>query len=216
MSAGKLQWARKVGDTAIQARRASPSLLLEMARDANKMRESNREQNILFQGISMFPNDHSLWRHLVQNEIEKKDYAQAFKVVQMFEERNPSLSNHPHFRSEVYVCLVGLGRGDEADLWFRKHLLHSKILKQNPPLYLAHAMITRELQKGQWITAEKKAKGWIAEGIRSSQLYQDWMTALGATNNPIGEAHAAREAIAFGFESQWIRDQLAFLEQKGY
>ncbi len=216
MSAGNLERAQAIGEDALRTHRASPSLLLQMANDARRMGEPNRERNILFKGLALYPDDRYFWRQLIREEIRKKDFKQAYDVIRHFEKRNPSPMGHPRFRFEVYACLVGLGRGDEADLWYRQNIEKSNKNSGSPPLFFAHALVSRELEKGDWRTAEKKAKSYIARGIRSPQLYQDWITALGAGNNPIEEAHAAREAISVGLGSRWIRDQLAYLEQKGY
>ncbi len=216
MSAGKPEMAYVVGEAAIRNRRASSGLLLQMARDARGSGLTNRERNILYQGLSLYPNDRFFWRQLVDEAIRREDFVQAFKIIRIFDKRNPSPAEHPHFRSEIYACLVGMGRGDEADLWYRRYIEKHKPGSVMPRPYLAHALVSRELQKGLWKAAETKARGFIAMGVRSKSLYADWMTALGADNNSIEEARAAREAISSGYGSRWIRDQLAYLEQKGY
>ncbi len=216
MSAGKPEMARRVGEEAIRLRRASSDLFLEMARNARDAGELNRERNILFEGLSQYPEDRFFWRELVDDSIDKGDFSQAFKIIHIFNKRNGSSPAQPSFRWEVYACLVGLDRGDEADLWYRRYILKHKVGEVLPKPFMAHAMVIRELQKGEWKKAEMKARDYIAMGVRSRTLYTDWMIAMGADNNPIGEAHAARLAISAGFSSRWIRDQLAYLEQKGY
>jgi hypothetical protein len=191
-------------------------LFLEMARNARDAGELNRERNILFEGLSQYPEDRFFWRELVDDSIDKGDFSQAFKIIHIFNKRNGSSPAQPSFRWEVYACLVGLDRGDEADLWYRRYILKHKVGEVLPKPFMAHAMVIRELQKGEWKKAEMKARDYIAMGVRSRTLYTDWMIAMGADNNPIGEAHAARLAISAGFSSRWIRDQLAYLEQKGY
>ena len=216
MSAGKPEMASSVGVEAIRIRRASSELLLEMARNARDAGDMNRERNLLYEGLSQYPDDHFFWRELVDDYIDKEEFLQALKIINIFSKRNHASPLHPFFRGEVYACLAGLGRGDEADIWYRRFISKHEIGEAIPKPYLAHAMVIRELQKGEWKKAEKKARDFIAMGVRSRKLYTDWMTAMGADNNPIGEAHAARLAISAGFSSRWIRDQLAYLEQKGY
>ncbi len=216
MSAGKPEMAHIVGEAAIRNHHASTGLILQMASDALRTGHLNRERNILYQGLTLYPDNRLFWQQLVVEYIHRKDFAQAFRVIRMYVKRNPQTQGHPRFRGEIYACLVGLGRGDEADLWFRRYILKTRMGLATPRPYLAHAMISRDLQKGEWRAAEEKARGLIAMGVHSTSLYTDWMTALGASNNPIGEARVAREAISKGFASRWIRDQLAYLEQKGY
>ena len=216
MSAGKPEMAHTVGEAAIRNHHASTGLILRMAGDALRTGHVNQERNILYQGLTLYPDNRLFWRKLVVEYIYREDFAQAMKVIRMYVKRNPQPQDHPHFRGEIYACLVGLGRGDEADLWFRRHILKTRLGQARPRPYLAHAMISRDLQKGEWRAAEEKARGLVAMGVRSTSLYTDWMTALGASNNPIGEARVARDAISKGFGSRWIRDQLAYLEQKGY
>jgi len=216
MSAGKPEMAYRIGISAIRFRRASSGLFLEMARNAKEEGNLNRERNILYEGLLRYPENHLFWRELVREYISREEFSEALKIIDSFRKKYPPSPLHPRFRGEVYACLVGLGRGDEADIWYRHYIEKHKLGEGRPSPYLAHAMVSRELQRGEWKKAEKKAREFIAMGVRSKKLYADWMTALGADNNPIGEAHAARSAISGGFGSRWIRGQLAYLEQKGY
>jgi len=216
MSAGKPRMAMSVGERAIALRRISAGLFLRMIRDERDARDPGRERNLLFEGISLFPNDREFWRGLVHQDLRDKRYAKALATIRLYKRRNPPLPGHPPFVRETYAALVGLGRGDEADLWFRKEIDRNWMEGPHPSLVLAHAVIERELQKGEWGRAEKVARLFVARGVRSVEIYRDWMTALGAMGNPIGEVHAGRQAIEGGYGSAWIRSQVTFLEQKGY
>lgn len=216
MSAGKPRMAMMVGERAIALRRISAELLLRMVRDAREARDPERERNLLFEGLSLFPNDREFWRGLVHQDLRDKHYAKALSTIRLYQRRNPPRPGHSPFVRETYAALVGLGRGDEADLWFRKEIDRNWMEGPRPSLVLAHAVIERELQKGEWGRAEKVARLLVARGVRSTEIYRDWMTALGAMGNPIGEVHAGRQAIEGGYGSGWIRSQVTFLEQKGY
>ena len=216
MNAGKPKMAREVGERALTLKKASPPLLIDMIRDSRDAGDSGRERNLLFQGISLYPNDEAFWTGLIHQDLREGRYEKALATIRLYEHRNPPRMGHPSFPQEEYAALVGLGRGDEADQWLKKTISKNWMEAPHPSLLLAHAVIMRELQKGQWRKAEKVARILAARGIRSKELYRDWMTALGAMGNSIMEAHVGRQAMAAGYTSVWIRSQVAFLAQKGY
>ncbi|MGC8528653.1 MAG: tetratricopeptide repeat protein [Leptospirillia bacterium] len=216
MNAGKPKMAHEVGERALTLKKASPPLLIDMIRDARDAGDSGMERNLLFQGVSLYPNDEVFWTGLIHQDLREGRYEKALATIRLYDHRNPPRTGHPSFPQEKYAALVGLGRGDEADQWLKKAISKNWMEAPHPSLLLAHAVITRELQKGQWRKAEKLARILAARGIRSKELYRDWMTALGAMGNSIMEAHVGRQAIAAGYTSGWIDRQVAFLAQKGY
>lgn len=215
-SVGKPEMANRVGRKALETGRASPALLLDMARNARTKGDVNEERNIFFRGVALYPRNRSFWRFLIRERIRDGHYKGALELIDRFDKINPPLAGHPHFVRETYGALVGSGRGNAADRWFQAHI--GKKWKEDPKLspFLAHAVMMRYFQQGQWKKAEETASGLIRRGIQSDSLYRDWMTALGAENESITEVHVGREAIARGFRSRWIRDQVTFLERKGY
>lgn len=216
MNAGKPKMAMVVGKRALALHQASPQLLLAMIQDARESENSGEERNLLFEGVGLYPNDKRFWSGLIHQDLREGHFKKALSTIDRYERRNPSRKNHPPFPIEEYAALVGVGQGDEADQWLRQNVDKNWMELPHPSLLLAHAVILRELQKGQWRKAEKIARLLTARGVRSKDLYRDWMTALGAMGNSIAEAHVGRQAIANGYTSHWIRGQVAFLEQKGY
>jgi len=215
-NAGKLDMAKKIGNSAIESGLASKALLLKMAGNARDLGDHNREHNILFRGLALYPNDREFWRYLVRERIREGEYQKAMSMIQQFDKRNPPLPNRPHFAVEIYAILVGTGKGFEADQWFKSRIDKNWADASRPSAFLAHAVVTRYFQNGAWKKAADILGSLIGRGVQSEALYRDWMTALGAENDPIGEVHVGREAIARGFQSRWIKAQVAFLEQKGY
>lgn len=216
MSAGKPKMAMKVGMEAISQHRASSKLLMGMIQDARDSGNSGRERNLLFEGVSLFPNDKTFWAGLIHQDLRENRFKKALDTIHLYEERIPPRKGHPTFPTEEYAALVGVGHGDEADQWLQQMVEKNWMETPHPSLLLAHAVIFRELQKGEWKKAEKIARILMARGVRSKELYRDRMTALGAMGNSIAEAHVGRQAIARGFASRWIRGQVAYLAQKGY
>jgi tetratricopeptide (TPR) repeat protein len=215
-SAGNPGTAKRVGETALSSGMASKSLILKMAAYERNGGNLNGEQNILFRGLSLYPNDRSFWRRLIRDHIHEGDYHKAKALIRQFGTLNPEMPDRPVFPMEVYAILVGTGKGEEADQWYRDYIKKDWADGPRPSAFLAHAVVTRFFQLGEWKRASRLLKGLIGKGVKSEPLYRDWMTALGAENSPIEEVHVGREALSLGIHSPWIRDQVTYLEHKGY
>lgn len=215
-STGKPEMAKRVGKMAVRKGMASKNLIVKMAENAKSRGERNEARNILFKGLEVYPNDREFWRYLIRDHINEGEFQKALKLIRQFELKNPPMPAHPHFVIETYAILVGMGQGEKADRWFQDHIPKDWADSPEPSSFLAHAVLTRYFQQGEWKKAATTVEALIGRGIESKELYRDWMTALGAENNPIKEVRVGREALAKGVRSQWIRDQVTYLEQKGY
>jgi tetratricopeptide (TPR) repeat protein len=215
-STGKLEMAKRVGDMAVKKGLASKSLIIKMAENAKGRGEWNEGRNILFKGLEVYPNDREFWRYLIRDHIYEGEFQKALQMIRQFEAKNPPIPAHPHFVIETYAILVGMGQGEKADRWYQAHIPKDWADVTEPSPFLAHAVVTRYFQQGKWKKAATTVEALIGRGIDSKEMYRDWMTALGAENNPIKEVRVGREALARGIRSRWIRDQVTYLEQKGY
>lgn len=215
-SAGNSRMADRVGKRALISHMASPLLLSRMAEKARNLGDLNGARNLLFQGVTLYPNDRSFWRSLIRDRIREGRYRKAMTMIRTFDRNNAAPRSRPNFAPEVYAILVETGKGNRADRWFRTYLEEPWRKAVSPSRFLAHARISRYFQRGQWHKAETVLKGLIARGVESDRLYRDLMMALGAQDDPIAEIHAGREAQARGYHSKWIEDQVSYLEQKGY